>query len=124
TQDLTAALFAALSVAAIACLLVRPAVRAVLPPGWPAAVAVGAFLLVLPALAAGHSHSSAAHDHVAAGDEAHGGDHSHTELAASDAHDHPPNAAETSTDGHDHAQSATATSADAHDHAASTTASS
>ena len=34
TQDLTSALFAALSVAAIVCLLVRPEVRAVFPPSW------------------------------------------------------------------------------------------
>jgi hypothetical protein len=120
TQDLTAALFAAVSVAAIVCILVRPAVRSALAPGWPAALAVCAFLLVLPALAAGHEHAGGAHDHLATG-ASHGHtdteaeDHGHSEAAAGDAHDHVATSA-TTGDAHDHAATTDGTTPDAHDH--------
>ncbi|HEX2383688.1 MAG TPA: hypothetical protein VHI95_13680 [Acidimicrobiales bacterium] len=120
TQDLTAALFAALSVAAIVCLLVRPAVRVVFPPSWAGGVAVCAFLLAMPALAAGHSHSSTAHDHVTTGDET-AASHSHGEATAADAHAHTADTTSTSDDGHAHTEDTTSTSADAHDHTADTT---
>src|SRR5262245_11366679 len=123
TQDLTCALFAALSVAAIVWILLRPDVRAVLPPGWPAAVAVGAFLLALPALAAGHSHTLAGHDHLTTGDEA-AAEHSHvaTLAAAEDAHDHSADATTASSEEHAHSSDDTTTSADAPEHAAHSTA--
>ena len=117
TQDLTAALFAALSVAAIVCLLVRPTVRVVFPPAWAGAIAVGAFLLAMPALAAGHTHPAGAHDHVAAGDEAAGASHSHSNTATTD-HDHVVATSATSADGHDHGETTSVTTPDAHDHAA------
>jgi len=119
SQDLAAALFAALSVAAIVCILIRPAVRVVLPPGWAGAVAACAFLLVLPALAAGHQHSGEAHDHLATEGEA-AGDHSHNNTAAAETHDHSDDTAAATVAAHGHtADSAEATAA-AHGHTADT----
>jgi hypothetical protein len=119
TQDLTSALFAALSVAAIVCLLVRPGVRVVFPPSWAGAVAVCAFLLAMPALAAGHTHPAGAHDHVTTGEEAAAASHSHTNAAADD-HSHTDAVAADAGGGHDHAVTTSATSADGHDHGATT----
>jgi hypothetical protein len=130
-QDLAAALFAAVSVAAVVCILVRPAVRTVLAPGWPAAVAVCAFVLVLPALAAGHEHSHEAeahehvtagadHDHASAGHEGDAADHSHTEVAAADAHDHATDATGATEGAHDHG-TATTSATGGHDHSGDST---
>jgi len=132
TQDLTCALFAALSVAAIVCLLVRPKVRVAYPPTWAGAIAVGAFLLAMPALAAGHTHPAGAHDHVLTGDAAAAShnhsnsdtatdNHDHTDAAGADAgggHDHGVTTDATSVSEHDHGATTSVTTPDAHDHAA------
>jgi hypothetical protein len=126
TQDLTCALFAALSVAAIVCILVRPDVRAAFPAGWPAVIAVCAFLLAVPALTAAHTHPAQAHDHVTAGGEAAAG-HNHanttdpTDEAATD-HNHSADAIAATAEAHDHTSTAVESTPDAHEHAAGTTA--
>jgi hypothetical protein len=126
TQDLTAALFAALSVAAIVCLLVRPGVRVVFPPSWAAAVAVCAFLLAMPALAAGHTHpaGAAGHEHLATGTDVAAASHNHTTATTEDpgdGHDHGATTSSTSTDGHDHSATTSADTPSAtHDHTSAT----
>ena len=94
TQDVTAATFATISIGAIAWLLVGRPVRSGSAPAWTGALAAGAFVLVLPALVAGHVHDE--------------GEHTHGEVAAT-AHDH---AAVATDDGH--TDTADAHTADAH----------
>jgi hypothetical protein len=76
-QDFAAAAFAALSVGAVLCALLRPAVTTTVPPSWTGAVAVAALVLAVPALTAEHAHEGG-HDH-AAGDEHAAGEHGHGE---------------------------------------------
>jgi hypothetical protein len=130
TQDLTCVLFTAVSVAAIVCILVRPDLRAALPAGWPAAMAVCAFLLAVPALAATHTHPALAHDHVTAGGEAAVAGHNHGNAtdspdssdSADATHNHGAGAIAASTTAHDHSSTAVGDTPDAHDHSVDTTA--
>ena len=117
-QDVTAATFATISIGAIAWLLVGRPARSGSAPGWTGALAAGAFVLVLPALVAGHVHDEGEHIHGEVAATA----HDHAAVATDDGHGHT--AATSATAGHDHTTDTTTdTGAHAHTAAASTDAS-
>jgi hypothetical protein len=112
TQDLAAALFAAVSAAACLVMLLRPDPRRMLSPAWTATLGAVALIAATPALAAGHSHDHTHAAHVETGDgHSHGGD----EQGA--AHDHG-DADDAGEHGHEDADASHAhgPGSDAHDH--------
>jgi hypothetical protein len=128
TADLVAGVLGSVAVAATLLAITQPIARRSMPTTWSALVIVGTVALVMPAMAADHSHGG--HDHSATavhagsaahahgdeeGDDAHG--HSDAAAAGSDAHAHDD--ATESTD-HGHAATAGSTPTDGHGHEHST----
>jgi hypothetical protein len=106
-QDLGAALFAGVSVAAMLAVLLRPQRAPRLAFGWVGGLAVVALLAALPAMAAEHAHEHSGgdgHEHVEAAGGEHG-DHAHDpgDEEAGGAHGHEDG--ETHDDEHGEAHS-------------------
>jgi hypothetical protein len=125
-QDLGAAVFAGVSVAAMIAVLLRPQRAARLGFGWVGGLAVVALVAALPAMAAEHTHEHSdgqGHDHLeAAGAEEHG-DHAHDPEDAGADGEHGHDADEAHADEHGDAHSdgaAHATGDHAHGELAST----
>jgi hypothetical protein len=114
TPDLTAAIFAGVSVIGAGCLLARPRARFTLAPAYASAFAAVLLAAGVPALAASHSHGgaghthgdgTAAHDHGDGSGEGASAPHSHED---GEEHSHEDGEAHSHADGqaHDHADGA------------------
>ena len=119
TQDLLAAMLAAVALGGAVLAIAQPISRRAIPNAWSAAIVFGVVVLAVPALAAGHTHSH---------DEAAGGEHIHAVGAAAhsdeggDGHDHDTEVAGiTEEHGHDDDDHATdGTTSTTHGHGATT----
>jgi hypothetical protein len=101
TPDLVAALLGAMAVAGAVITLVMPISRRTMPGAWSAMVVIGTFALVVPAMAAGHSHGGEGHTHLASEEVHAGGEpHDHGDGGSGDDHGHDDDSA-ASSDHHD-----------------------
>jgi hypothetical protein len=127
TQDLVAAMCAAIAVGAAVVMITQPIARHEAPQAYSLVVVFAALALAVPALAAGHTHDDHAHEEAAAGhvhgEVAHqdGDDHDHTDAAGAHgddhADDHAAQPAATTDDGHDHGTPGTLPTTGGHNHA-------
>lgn len=113
TADGIAAALGALAVAATLLAITQPISRRTMPNAWSAMVVVGTVALVIPAMAAGHTHGG--HDHLAA--EVHAGGAAHVHGDSEAAAGHEDGHEDGHGDGHEHgADVALVAAGDGHGH--------